>query len=235
VAALCWDGIHNLVHVVLTREHGHNESLKAWLPEGALVHEVPLTLTHYFDVEDVRAASMASDFAGRYQALVVSSARSARYVAAVKGALSEGAIVLSVGEATTRALSDEMSDVDIEGDGGAAQLASDIAEGPVLLLGATTPRRELPSALRSRGIEVTKLACYETLPATLSGADEELLRRADIVFIGAPSAWRVAEGFIDARTWVVVPGATTANEVRRSHEHVFVGWGPSLLEHLRAL
>ena len=223
------------MHVVLTREHGHNEPLKAWLPENAVINEVPLTLTRYFDVEKVRATIMASDLAGSYKALVVTSARSARYVAAVKDALGEGAQVLSVGAATSRALDDETTDVDVEGDSGASQLASEIEEGPVLLLGAATSRRELPALLRARGIDVTKLACYETLPATLSGAGEKLLRRADVVFIGAPSAWHVAEGFIDPRTWIVVPGATTASEVRRSHEHVIVGWGPSLAEHLRAL
>jgi len=223
------------MHVVLTREHGHNEPLKAWLPDDAVINEVPLTLTHYFDIEKVRATIMTSAVAGSYRALVVTSARSARYVAAVKDALSEGARVLSVGAATSRAIDDEMSDVDVEGESGASQLASEIEEGPVLLLGAATSRRELPALLRARGIDFTKLACYETLPATLSAADERLLRRADIVFIGAPSAWHVAEGFIDPRTWIVVPGETTGAEVRRSHAHVFVGWGPELLEHLRAL
>ncbi|HEY5265404.1 MAG TPA: uroporphyrinogen-III synthase [Acidimicrobiales bacterium] len=223
------------MHVVLTREHGHNEKLKAWLPDDAVVNEVPLTHTHYFDVNEVRATIMASDFAGRFKALVVTSARSARYVAAAKDALAEGALVLSVGAATTRALDGETTDVDVEGEGGALELAAEIFDGPVLLLGASTMRRELPTILRARGLEVTKLACYETLPTTLSAADEVLLRRADVVLIGAPSAWHVAEGFIDPRTWVIVPGATTGDEVRRFHEHVFVGWGPDLLEHLRAL
>jgi hypothetical protein len=82
---------------------------------------------------------------------------------------------------------------------------------------------------------VTKVACYETLPAVLSAEDERQLRAADVVLIGAPSAWQVAEGIVEARAWVAVPGATTGDEVRRSHERVIEGWGPGLKEHLRTL
>jgi uroporphyrinogen-III synthase len=223
------------MHVVLTREHGHNDRLKTLLPDDAIVNEVPLTFTHYFDVDQVRAKIVARDDVGDFKVLVVTSARSARYVGAVKEVLSKDALLVSVGSATTRALDDETTDVDVEGESGASELASSITEGPVLLLGAATSRRELASALRAKGIEVMKLACYETLPAVLSAGDKQLLRRADVVFIGAPSAWHVAEGFIDPRTWVIVPGATTAEEVRRSHENVVEGWGPSVVEHLRAL
>ncbi|HVB51247.1 MAG TPA: uroporphyrinogen-III synthase [Acidimicrobiales bacterium] len=223
------------MRVVLTREQGHNEDQRTWLPDDTLVTEVPLTTTHYFDVNHVRRELLNTNHVGAIKVLVVTSGRSARYVAAAKEALSEGALVLSVGTATTLALGDAVSTTDADDEGGALRLAAEIVEGPVLLIGATTMRSELPSALRARGIEVTKVACYETLPAVLSVEDERQLRGADVVFIGAPSAWQVAEGLIEARAWVVVPGATTGAEVRRSHERVIEGWGPGLKEHLRTL
>ncbi|HEY5112007.1 MAG TPA: uroporphyrinogen-III synthase [Acidimicrobiales bacterium] len=223
------------MRVVLTREHGHNEPQRTWLPDDAIVTEVPLTTTHYFDVNRVREELLKTKHAGAFKVLVVTSGRSARYVAAAREALSEGALELSVGSATALALGDAVASADAEDEGGALRLDSEIEEGPALLLGATTMRGELPAALRARGIEVTKVACYETLPAVLSGDDVRQLRDADVVLIGAPSAWQVAEGLVEARAWVAVPGPTTSAEVRRSHERVIEGWGPDLKEHLRTL
>jgi uroporphyrinogen-III synthase len=223
------------VRVVLAREHGHNEGLRAWLPDGVDVREVPLTTTHYLDLNDVREALLSTPFVGDYHALVVTSARSARYVEVAKEGLSRDARIFSVGSATSLALDGVAADADVEGEGGARDLAAQILEGPVLLLGAATTRAELPAALRARGLEVTKLVGYETRPAVLSAEDVQALKNVDVVFVGAPSAWQVAEGLIDERALVVVPGETTGNEVRRSHERVFVGWGPATLEHLRTL
>jgi uroporphyrinogen-III synthase len=147
----------------------------------------------------------------------------------------DGGSVLSVGSATARALESGDVEVDVVGGGGGLDLAPTITEGPVLLLGAATMRDELAVALRDRGVEVTVLTCYETLPAVLTSDDEASLRDADVVFIGAPSAWLVAKAFVPANAWVVVPGATTADTVRRQHERVIEGWGPELQEHLLAL
>jgi uroporphyrinogen-III synthase len=96
-------------------------------------------------------------------------------------------------------------------------------------------RDELATELLRRGLVVETLACYETVPADLSGADEATLRDADIVFIGAPSAWSVAEDFVSERSLVIVPGATTAALVGRHHPRVLEGWGPQLREVLRSL
>jgi uroporphyrinogen-III synthase len=96
-------------------------------------------------------------------------------------------------------------------------------------------RDELTVALQSRGVKVTTLTCYETLPAVLRADEERILQAADVVFIGAPSAWLVASAFVSANSWVVVPGATTGEVVRRQHERVIEGWGPALREHLLAL
>ncbi len=104
--------------------------------------------------------------------------------------------------------------------------------GPVLLLGAATMRPELASALRAKGIDVVSVACYETQGATLSASDERLLRDADVVFIGAPSAWSVARELVAPETWVVVPGASTGTDVRRDHARVIEGWGPELRSRL---
>ncbi len=178
--------------VVLTREAGANEPQRAWLPVDAVVSEVPLTRTRFFDDEEVHAELQRLAHVGAYQALVVTSARSALYVGLARPALAPGGRVLTVGAATARAIENEDVEVDVVGEGGALALAPEIAEGPVLVLGATTMHAELADELVARGVEVTTLACYETLPALLSEAEMDTLRAADVVLVGAPSAWRVA-------------------------------------------
>jgi len=225
------------VRVVVTREQGHNESLTSWVPEGVTVNEVPLTTTRFFDADEVLTSLRANEHYGAFRSLVVTSARSALYVAVAREGLVDGGSVLSVGSATARALESENVDVDVDvvGESGAGDLAPEIAEGPVLLLGAATMRDELTTALEGRGVHVTLLACYETVPAVLTGDDETTLRDADVVFIGAPSAWLVARAFVADSAWVIVPGATTGDAVRRDHERIIEGWGPDLREHLLAL
>jgi uroporphyrinogen-III synthase len=221
--------------VVVTRERGHNDALTAWLPEDAVVREVPLTMTRFLDSDEVMSVLRESQYFGQFRFLVVTSARSALYASLAREALAIGGAVLVVGTAAAHALEEEDVEVGLIGDGGAAELAPAINEGPVLLLGAATMRDELATELLRRGLVVETLACYETVPADLSGADEATLRDADIVFIGAPSAWSVAEDFVSERSLVIVPGATTAALVGRHHPRVLEGWGPQLREVLRSL
>lgn len=223
------------MRVVVTRERGLNDSLAEWLPDDAVVSEVPLTTTRYLDAEEVQRALRASEFFGMYRTLVVTSARTALYVALARRALVEGGSVVSVGSATARALESDDVEVDVVGDGGAKDLAPQIGEGPVLLLGAASMRPELATTLQARGLSVTTLTCYETVPAVLSEEERRKLHEGDVVFIGAPSAWLVARSVVGANSWVVVPGATTGEVVRKEHARVIEGWGPSLREHLHAL
>ncbi len=221
--------------VVVTRERGHNDTLIAWLPDGAVVREVPLTATRFFESDEVMSVLRESHFFGQFRYLVVTSARSALYASLARQALALNGTVLVVGTATAHALEEESVEVGVIGDSGAAELAPSIDAGPVLLLGAATMRDELATELLNRGIAVETLACYETVPADLSGADEATLRDADVIFIGAPSAWLVAEDFVSDGALVVVPGATTAAVVQRHHPRVLEGWGPQLREHLGSL
>jgi uroporphyrinogen-III synthase len=223
------------MRVVVTRERGYNKDLVSWVPEDASVSEVPLTTTRYFDSHEVQNTLHASQHFGHFRALVVTSARSALYVALAREALAPGGTVLSVGTATARALENEDVDVDVVGDTGVVDLDVEIADGPVLLLGAAAMREELSTSLASRGVEVEKLTCYETNPAVLTPDEEIELREADVVFIGAPSAWLVASSYVDPQTWIVVPGSTTESIVGRRHERVIVGWGPALKDRLLAL
>lgn len=211
--------------VALTREGGHNEELRQWVGARADVVEVPLTATSYRASEDVDADVRASGHFGRFRTLVVTSARAARYVGVARRALDEPHVVASVGGATTRSLEVAGLRVDVESTGGAKDLASSIIDGPVLLLGAVGGRDELITALRSRGLASVVVPCYSTRALTLGGEARDHLRRADVVFIGAPSAWRAAREFVDPHAWVLVPGETTFEEVRRDHERVVVGWG----------
>jgi uroporphyrinogen-III synthase len=223
------------VRVVVTRERGHNAELISWLPGDALISEVPLTTTRYFDTREVHDTLRASAHFGRFRALVVTSARSALYVALAREALAPGGSVLSVGTATARALENEDVDVDVVGDTGVVDLDAEIADGPVLLLGASAMREELATSLMNRGVVVERLTCYETIPAVLTPNEEIELREADVLFVGAPSAWLVAMVYVDPRTWVVVPGSTTAGVVTRHHERVIEGWGPAVKQYLSAL
>jgi uroporphyrinogen-III synthase len=223
------------MRVVVTRERGHNQELVSWVPDDASISEVPLTTTRYFDSQEVRDTLGASSHFGHFRALVVTSARSALYVALAREALAPGGTVLSVGTATARALENEDVDVDVVGDRGVVDLDAEIADGPVLLLGAAAMREELAESLVQRGVVVEKLTCYETIPAVLTPNEEIELREADVVFIGAPSAWLVATAYLDPETWVVVPGSTTASVVARHHERVLVGWNPALKDRLLAL
>ena len=218
--------------VVLTRERGHNERLRSWLPEGCEVAEIPVTETDYFDeaavLEDVRS----SDSFGAFATLVVTSARSARYVGSIARSLVEDADCFTVGATTSDAVATAGVRVSAQSAGAALDLAGQVTRPPVLVLGAARMRDELAEALRSRGLAVTVVPCYETRRLTLSDDQRTELTGADVVFVGAPSAWSVLADAVPRTTWVVVPGRTTAEAVGATHGRVVQGWGPSLRERL---
>ena len=220
------------VNVVLTREAGENESLASWLPDGCHVREVPLTTTRYVGDDEVARELRASSFYGSFNALVVTSARTVRYVEVASDALAKGAEVFSVGPSTTASLYERGVNVTAQAAGRSIDLARQVLQGPVLLLGAASMRDDLSDALSARGLEVVRVTCYETVPVTPDERGASVLREAQVVFVGAPSAWAVARDFVSRDAWVVVPGATTCAVVRADHERVLEGWGPSLRERL---
>jgi len=224
-----------LVKVVVTREVGKNGALLEWIPPGATVAEVPLTTTTYFDPKDVKAALDESSGRGKYRSLVVTSERSANYVEMALRTSLPDAQVFSVGPTTTIALESRDVKIVAQGEGSADTLAPHISRGPVLLLGATSMREELGAALRAKGLEVAVIGCYETVGVTLDQSGREILRDADVLFIGAPSAWAVARENVAPDAWVVVPGASTGAVVRVDHPRVIEGWGPHLRTRLAEL
>jgi uroporphyrinogen-III synthase len=223
------------VNIVLTREAGKNDPLRAWLPSEVTVNEVPLTSTIYYDTDDVRDALEASSTHGTYRALVVTSERSADYVEIALHASTPDVELFVVGATTKDALSARGVGVHAQGDGSAETLAPRISRGPVLLLGAKAMRGELVSALRVKGLEVDAVACYETVGVTLDPNDTAILRNADVLFIGAPSAWSGARAYVRSDAWVIVPGASTGSIVRSEHPKVIEGWGPQLRSRLTEL
>jgi uroporphyrinogen-III synthase len=225
----------NIVNVVVTREEGKNDALRAWLPPEAVVAEVPLTTTAYIDHDDVRAALEGSHAIGTYRTLIVTSERSAAYVAAALAASAPDVEVYCVGTTTAAALVTRGVEVHAHGEGSALSLVPLITRGPVLMVGATSMRDELASSLRAKGLEVVHVACYETIGVTLGPNDAEMVRHADVLFIGAPSAWAVARPYVMSDTWVVVPGVSTGAVVRSDHQRVIEGWGPQLRTQLDAL
>lgn len=187
--------------------------------------EVPLTTTVFRSIDAVDHELRASEHFGRFRALVVTSSRAARYLGVARVALGAHPIVASVGAATTRSLAAAGLSVGVESTGGAIDLAASISDGPVLVLGAVGGREELSAVLTSRGLTSVVVECYATHGLELDDEARAALRRADAVFIGAPSAWRVAGEAVGDDAWVLVPGDTTWREVRTTHERVVVGWG----------
>lgn len=223
------------MNIVLTREAGKNDPLRSWLPAGATVREVPLTTTTYFDANDVREALAKSRAHGMYRTLVVTSERSARFVESALKSSTLDVEVYGVGPTTAAALTSLGVHVLANGEGSAATLAAQISRSPVLLLGAKVMREELATALRAKGFEVVTIACYETNGVSLSASDTQALRDADVLFVGAPSAWALAREHVSDDAWVVVPGTTTGAVVRADHPPVIEGWGPHLVTQLAEL
>lgn len=221
------------MRVVLTREAGRNTEMTSWLPEGAEVVEVPLTETFYLDRTEVERRLDAVATEVRWASLVITSARASRYVDLALARCASGVEVFSVGPKTTRALTSSGATVRAQSVGGAVDLSRQIRRGPVALVGAATMRPELADDLRTRGFVVATIACYETRPVVPDAVGRAALAGADVVFIGAPSAWSGAKDLVPDAAWVVVPGASTARTVRVDHARVLEGWGPSLRTRLQ--
>ncbi|MGC8509643.1 MAG: uroporphyrinogen-III synthase [Acidimicrobiales bacterium] len=220
------------VRVVVTREAGRADALRSWLPVDAEVVEVPLTVTHYVEPDVLVRTARDLPHAGAYAVLAVTSARGADAAALVRPVVAFDSVVASVGPATSAALRARGLVVNVEGTGGAAELADVIERGPVLVIAARDGREELTQRLAQRRLAVARLACYETRPREPDATGVAALARADVVLVGAPSAWAVARAYVGESAWVVVPGATTARAVAADHARVLEGWDPSLRERL---
>ncbi len=214
--------------VVLTREVGFNDQVRGWIGREIDVVEAPLTTTIFHDVEDVRRDIAATSLVGRFRALAVTSVRTRAYIAPALAALAEGAGVYSVGVATTHMLEEEGVVVAGVAASRAQDLAALIDEGPVLHVCARDARPELSTALAAKRVDVVPVVAYETVEVPVSDDVAWLLARADVIVIGAPSSWSVARTYVSSSSWVVVPGATTAAEVKRDHARVIEAWGPEL-------
>ena len=222
------------MRVVVTREAGRGAAVRSWLPVDAEVVEVPLTVTHYEEPDTLLRAARDLPHAGTYAVLAVTSARAADAAALVRPAVAPDSVVASVGPATSAALRARGLVVGVEGTGGAAELADVIERGPVLVLAARDAREELVARLMVRRLAVERLACYETRPREPDASGVAALASADVVLVGAPSAWAVARAHVGESAWVVVPGATTARAVSADHSRVLEGWDSTLRERLAA-
>ncbi len=220
------------MRVVVTREAGRGDAVRSWLPDGAEVVDVPLTETRYEEPAALERAARALPHAGAYAVLAVTSARGAQAALVVRPIAAPDSVVASIGPATSAALRAGGLEVTVQGSGGAADLADAIEFGPVLVVAARGAREELIEQLSQRHLEVAHLTCYETRPREPDARGAEALSRADVIFIGAPSTWTVARGYVSESAWVVVPGATTARAVAADHVRVLEGWDPSLRERL---
>ena len=223
------------MRVVLTREAGRNDGLRAWLPAQCVVDEVPLTTTTYRDERDVALELAHGRYFGSFVALVVTSARASRYAQLARSALSPHAQILSVGPATTAALAGVGIAAHFEADARAADLGRYVHEGPVLVVGAAEMREELLDDFAQRHVVSVRCEVYRTRGVHLDASAKAKISNTDVLFIGAPSAWRQTRVHVSPTTWVVVPGSSTGEVVRREHERVLEGWSIELRDTLAAL
>lgn len=208
-----------MVTVVLTREPPRNDGLRAALDHIARVVEVPLTSTSLRARDDV-ARAVRDVAPPRW--IVVTSSRAAPFVPDARAAWPDAAVA-AVGRITASALAAAtVADVRVPAIEGASAVAAMIDVGPVLSMGASDSRPELSTALTSRGIACTHVACYDTVPSTLDGLAHEELSLGDVIVITAPSAWTIAGPSIRRAATVVVTGDTTADAVRQDHANVVV-------------
>jgi uroporphyrinogen-III synthase len=209
------------MRVVLTREQGLNEALRALIPTGADIREVPITTTDFFASEMV---ALALSTIAVIDTIAITSARAARYVPLALSRWRE-ASVYCVGDATAAALRELGVEPVWAGKAGAAEMATAITHGPVLFLGAEETRDELAQGLAARGVGLEAVACYRTVLRALTTQEREILAHAQVLFVGAPSAWTAVQGLVSPETVVVTSGETTGSLVRGTHPTVFVGWG----------
>ena len=220
------------MRVVLTREATLNDALRVYLPEAVNVVEVPATTTNFRDVDTFCDALRAVLVETTPTWLVLTSARAAPYGARAVALLGADLRVACVGAATARAVRDAGVQVDLEGRSGARELAT-LLDGVVLVVGAFEPFGELEAYLGERAITNLSVPCYETVARQLSPSEQLAIASANIIFVGAPSAWRVVEPWLVDTALVVVPGATTAAQVGARFE-VMEGWNYQLASRLRA-
>lgn len=220
-----------MIRVVLTREATMNDALHVYLPEHVNVVEVPATRTNFRDLDTFSDALRAVLVDAVPTWLVLTSARAAPYAARAVTLLSDEVLVACVGAATASAVRDAGVRVDLEGSGGAGELA-ELLDGVVLVVGAFEPLGELESRLDDRAIKHVSVPCYETVARELSASEQLALASAHVIFVGAPSAWRVVEPWLVESALVVVPGATTAAQVDARFE-VMEGWNDELARRLR--
>jgi len=220
--------------VVVTREAGLNDPLRTLLSTSFVVDEVPLTVTLFEEHELVDQRLRASAGYGHFASFVVTSRRTEKYLSLCADAVAPTCEVFTVGETTASSLKQAGFTVTRSTDEGVLSLAPSISKGPVLLLGARHPFGDLAAALRPRH-DVTAVACYETVAASLTEESESVLEEADAIVIAAPSAWAVAQPFVRPTTWVVVPGDSTRQAVEASHQRVVRAWGPAMVSTLREL
>ncbi len=216
--------------VALTRERGHNEELRQLIGDRADVIELPLTATHFRPWRDVDRDLRSLGPYGEFRSLVVTSARCERYLAITRDACISRPDVFCVGPATSAVLARLGLTVTRESSTTARDLAEFITEDPILMLAAAGGRLDLSQALTDRLRHPYRVECYSTVSVDLHEREKEQLRQAHVVFIGAPSAWRVARTIVEDRAWILVPGATTLAVVRSDHQRVLVGWGEDFVD-----
>ncbi len=203
------------MRVVVTRERGHNAELISWLPDGVTVSEVPLTTTRYFDSSEVHNALSESAHFGQFRALVVTSARSALYVALAREALAPGARVLTVGTATARALEERGCGCGRgrrHGCGGPRR--RDQRRTGFIARRGRHARRIARGARSARGRGRKRSPATRPFQPISPRADEDRTARSRRRLRWSPVRVARSRAYLDrTRTWVVVPGPTTAADV----------------------
>ena len=208
------------MNVVLTREPPRNDDIRTVLSLAVNVDEVPATETQSLDPYAVAASCPVVP-----GTIVVTSSRAVSAAVAL-AAKFPSAVVAAVGRVTSDHLRTAgIAEVLTAADEGALGLRALILQDPVVSVGARETRPELATLCHELGLQHEHCVAYETHPRQLSGDEQAMLMRADVVTVAAPSAWAVVGPFVRPTATVIVRGETTASVVRPDHPTVLVAAG----------
>lgn len=216
--------------MVLTLSPGILPGLAALLrARGIAVRRAPLLVL--MPPEDWRAMDDAMARIPEYDAVVVTSPRAARAIAARAAARVRRTSGLPPFWATGGRIAGELRRLGVtvrvaapsRGEGHAAALArSMIAAGvrsPVLYPCGDRRRDEVSSGLRAAGVDVHEVPAYRSVPASPAAA-RSACRGADLLVVGSPSVAALIATAVERRPPFVALGATTARSAAA------LGWTP---------
>jgi uroporphyrinogen-III synthase len=201
--------------VALTREAGANDKLAALLPASE-VECVEIPCIAFGPGEDSPSLSAALT---KYDSIILTSPQAAVvFLAAWQEAGKPKVRLATVGKGTSKPLKAAgLEPVFEPSDSTAETLAKELplSLGPkVLYPSSAIAENTLVKGLEARGLSVTRLSTYDTVPATWTEEQLRLAKSVDLVTFASPSTVRVWAERVGTTQQAVVIGPTSAKACR---------------------